>query len=67
LKATLFPLKDENQVRSVQRSIKQANSGCRITGSAKIESIKSGTLYEADIKTGMKKEVIYKEEGTFVK
>lgn len=49
-------------------AIEQRNPNCTIINAFKIESAISGTLYEADIKTGRKKiEVIYKEDGTLIK
>lgn len=43
----------------VAAAIKNANPSCIIVGDDKIESVMSGTLYEAKIKTGMKIEKLF--------
>ena len=49
-------------------SINESYSGYVIVGAAKIENNKNEIFYEADIKSGKKKkEVLYKEDGTFIK
>jgi len=54
--------------QSVSAAIKKANPDATIIESARIMNSKSEILYEADLKTGSKRtEVIYKEDGTFVK
>ncbi len=53
---------------SVVSAIQEADKGCKITGAAMIESSKSETVYEADIKTGLrKKEVFYNQDGVIAK
>lgn len=53
---------------TVMASIKKDYPSWEITGGDRIESAKRGILFEADLKSGMKKkEVQLKEDGTFVK
>ena len=52
----------------VSTSIKKKYIGWQITHAYKIETAHKGLLYEADIKSGMKKkEVLFQEDGTFIK
>jgi Putative beta-lactamase-inhibitor-like, PepSY-like len=52
---------------NVVKAVNASYPGYKIIGSAKIESAKSGILFETDIKSGLKtKEVIFKEDGTLV-
>jgi hypothetical protein len=49
-------------------SIKHAYPGFTVSGCDKIENSKSETLYEVDLKKGMKKkEVLYGADGIFIK
>jgi len=53
---------------AVVLAIKKQFADFAIVGADKIDNAKTETLYEADLKSGMKKkEVIFKADGTFVK
>ena len=54
--------------KAVTEAINLKYPGWTITEADKTESLKHGTIYEADLKKGMeKKSVAYKEDGTSVK
>jgi len=53
---------------AIVSAIQQADKDCKIVGAAMIENSKSETIYEADVKSGLKKkEVFYKPDGTIIK
>ena len=53
---------------TIVSAINKSHKNCKIIGAAIIESAKSETIYEADIKTGLtRKEVFYKSDGTVVR
>jgi hypothetical protein len=53
---------------AIVSAINKSHKNCKIVGAAIIESAKSETIYEADIKTGLtRKEVFYKSDGTVVR
>lgn len=52
----------------VTAAIKKAHPKSKIVGAAKIETAVNGTRYEADLKRGLlKAEVLYDENGNFIK
>ena len=54
--------------KKVAEAIAKQYPGWKITEADRTETAKNGTIYEADIKNGLKKnEVAYKEDGTPVK
>ena len=58
-------IKAANLPKAVAEAIKSKYSGWTITEADKTESLKHGTIYEADLKKGMeKKGVAFKEDGT---
>lgn len=51
----------------VSAAVRQDNKGFRLTGAARIERAKSGTVYETELKAGKrKKEVFYQADGTSI-
>jgi predicted secreted protein len=52
----------------IVKAIKTQYPNAKIVGAAQIETLEKGTLYEADLKTGLKKqEVLLDAKGNFVK
>lgn len=53
---------------TVVAAIKKAHPKSKIVGAARIETASKGVLYEADLKRGiLKAEVLYDENGNFIK